>query len=86
MQLRRGGSKSSEKKIDQLNDAQVQKLLNEMVGVIDRDSLTDSALFLLRLVPDGYMPLPHQVGGRRHFEGKLGMYNNACEELNTVCA
>lgn len=43
-----------------------------MVGVIDKESLTDSALHLLRLVPDGYTPLPHQVGGHRHIDGKLG--------------
>ena len=30
------------------------------------------ALQLLRLVPEGYIPLPHQVGGHRHVDGKLG--------------
>ena len=31
------------------------------------------ALELLKLIPQGYMPLPHQVGGHRHVDGKLGM-------------
>ena len=39
---------------------------------VDRESLTEEALELLRLIPNGYIPLPHQVGGHRHVDGKLG--------------
>lgn len=39
---------------------------------VDKNSLTLEALQLLRLVPEGYIPLPHQVGGHRHVDGKLG--------------
>ena len=41
---------------------------------VDRNRLTVEALELLRLIPQGYMPLPHQVGGHRHVDGKLGKY------------
>ena len=34
--------------------------------------LTKEALELLRLIPDGYIPLPHQVGGQKHVDGRLG--------------
>ena len=39
---------------------------------VDRDSLTKEALHLLMLIPDGYIPLPHQVGGQKHVDGRLG--------------
>ena len=39
---------------------------------VDIDSLKKEALDLLGLIPSGYVPLPHQVGGHRHVEGKLG--------------
>ena len=41
---------------------------------VDRGTLTVEALELLRLVPEGYIPLPHQVGGHRHVDGKLGAW------------
>jgi len=41
---------------------------------VDRDSLTKQALHLLMLIPDGYTPLPHQVGGQKHVDGRLGEY------------
>ncbi|XP_019848870.1 PREDICTED: inositol polyphosphate multikinase beta-like [Amphimedon queenslandica] len=71
--LRGSGSpraEPSDRKSDRLDDKQLEKLLDEIF--VERDSLTDSALHLLRLVPDGYVPLPHQVGGHRHIDGKLG--------------
>ena len=39
---------------------------------VDTATLTEEALELLRLIPPGYIPLPHQVGGHRHVDGKLG--------------
>ena len=50
----------------------VERLIRSMEEQIDRDSLTDEAIELLRLVPVGYIPLPHQVGGHRHIDGKPG--------------
>ena len=50
----------------------VERLIRSMEEQIDRDSLTDEAIELLRLVPCGYIPLPHQVGGHRHIDGKPG--------------
>ena len=38
----------------------------------DKNTLTDQAWKLLSLVPEGYIPLPHQIGGHRHVDGKLG--------------
>ena len=38
----------------------------------DKNTLTDQALELLSLVPEGYIPLPEQIGGHRHVDGKLG--------------
>ena len=29
----------------------------------------------MSLVPEGYIPLPHQIGGHRHVDGKLGEEN-----------
>ena len=54
------------------DDVHVEKLIKELKGLVNKENLTDSALELLRLVPDGYVPLPHQVGGHRHIDGKLG--------------
>ena len=39
------------------------------------------ALNLLKLIPEGYMPLPHQVGGHRHVDGKLGEYMSGEEKV-----
>lgn len=50
----------------------VEQLIRSMEEQIDRDSLTDEAIELLKLVPPGYIPLPHQVGGHRHIDGKPG--------------
>jgi 1D-myo-inositol-tetrakisphosphate 5-kinase/inositol-polyphosphate multikinase len=47
---------------------------------VDRGALTDEALELLRLVPEGYIPLPHQVGGHRHVDGKLGFLRRMGQE------
>ena len=39
----------------------------------DKNTLTDQVLELLSLVvPEGYIPLLHQIGGHRHVDGKLG--------------
>ena len=38
----------------------------------DKNTLTDQALELLSLILEGYIPLPHQIGGHRHVDGKLG--------------
>jgi hypothetical protein len=54
------------------DDSRVDQLIAEMEGLTTKDQLKDSAIELLRLVPDGYIPLPHQVGGHRHIDGKLG--------------
>lgn len=44
---------------------------------VDRHRLCVEALELLKLIPEGYMPLPHQVGGHRHVDGKLGFLRKA---------
>ena len=49
-----------------------ESLVFAFLSKVDKNSLTVEALQLLRLVPEGYMPLPHQVGGHRHVDGKLG--------------
>ena len=56
----------------------VERLIRSMEEQIDRDSLTDEAIELLRLVPTGYIPLPHQVGGHRHIDGKPGTPASVC--------
>ena len=37
---------------------------------VDRNRPSVEAL--LKLIPEGYMPIPHQVGGHRHVDGLLG--------------
>ena len=37
---------------------------------VDRNGL--SIEDLLKLIPEGYMPRPHQVGGHGHVDGQLG--------------
>ena len=39
---------------------------------VNKDTLTKEALELLRLIPDGYIPLPHQVGGHKTINGRIG--------------
>ena len=34
--------------------------------------LSAEAKFQLSLIPEGYQPVPHQVGGHRHIDGKQG--------------
>lgn len=34
--------------------------------------LSSEAKFQLSLIPEGYQPVPHQVGGHRHIDGKQG--------------
>ena len=40
----------------------------------DRDvsKLSEEARKMLKLVPIGYVPLPHQVGGHSYFDGQIG--------------
>ena len=49
---------------------------------VDRNRLSVEALELLKLIPQGYMPLPHQVGGHRHVDGKLGEYGKREGEIS----
>ena len=51
----------------------------------DKNTLTDQALELLSLVPEGYIPLPHQIGGHRHVDGKLGEGEREGGSNNIVC-
>ena len=53
-------------------DLRVHKLIEALEGIVTMDQLNRDAVELLRLVPDGYIPLPHQVGGHRHIDGKVG--------------
>ena len=41
----------------------------------DRDvsKLSEEARKMLKLVPIGYVPLPHQVGGHSYFDGQIGI-------------
>ena len=48
---------------------------------IDKSQLTDEAQQLLRLIPHGYVPLPHQVAGHRHVDGKIGKLQYFCQPL-----
>ena len=34
--------------------------------------LSSEARYQLSLIPEGYQPVPHQVGGHRHIDGKQG--------------
>lgn len=35
--------------------------------------LSSEARYQLSLIPEGYQPVPHQVGGHRHIDGKQGV-------------
>lgn len=50
----------------------VHKLIDALEGIITVDQLNNEAVELLKLVPEGYIPLPHQVGGHRHIDGRMG--------------
>ena len=55
------------------SDSFIDGLLAAMGGVVIKEQLNEQAIHLLSLVPKGYIPLPHQVGGHRHIDGKPGM-------------
>ena len=53
-----------------------EALIDTVIRFMDNDisisSLSEEAVKLLMLIPDGYIPVPHQVGGHRHVDGKFG--------------
>ena len=57
-------------------DKRVEKLVEALQDIVTMDQLNNEAVQLLRLVPDGYIPLPHQVGGHRLIDGKPGMFHD----------
>ncbi|CAI8046652.1 Inositol polyphosphate multikinase [Geodia barretti] len=61
-------------------DQLVEMAIKCLDDKVDRGNLTLEALELLRLVPEGYIPLPHQVGGHRHVDGKLGFLRRKGQE------
>ena len=46
----------------------IDSVIRYMDNDIDVSSLSDEAVKLLNLIPEGYIPVPHQVGGHRHVE------------------
>ena len=52
----------------------IDSVIRYMDNDIDVSSLSDEAVKLLKLIPEGYIPVPHQVGGHRHVDGKFGKW------------
>ena len=57
----------------------IQRRLNGRVSYHEeqRDvaTFTEEIRKMLELVPIGYVPLPHQVGGHSYFDGQIGQAN-----------
>lgn len=54
------------------HEALIDSVIRYMDNDISVSSLSDEAVKLLKLIPEGYIPVPHQVGGHRHVDGKFG--------------
>ncbi|KAL5505126.1 hypothetical protein EMCRGX_G006507 [Ephydatia muelleri] len=54
------------------HEALIDSVIRYMDNDIDVSSLSNEAVKLLKLIPEGYIPVPHQVGGHRHVDGKFG--------------
>ena len=53
-------------------DQKVEDLLSLVDQYCDTDGLSPEAINLLGSIPDGYIPVPHQMGGHKHVNGKPG--------------
>ena len=54
------------------HEALIDSVIRYMDNDISISSLSEEAVKLLMLIPEGYIPVPHQVGGHRHVDGKFG--------------
>ena len=53
-------------------DEKVEDMLSLVDQYCDTDGLSPEAINLLGSIPDGYIPVPHQMGGHKHVNGKPG--------------
>ena len=60
-----------------MDSSQSKGNLQDMWPLVDQycdtDVLSSEAIQLLSTIPDGYIPVPHQMGGHKHVNGKPGM-------------
>ena len=50
----------------------VSEILLMLENGSSQGALSSESLKLLSCIPDGYIPLPHQIAGHRHTNGKDG--------------
>ena len=57
-------------------DTSQKRNLQDMWSLVDQycdtDGISSEAIQLLGTIPDGYIPVPHQMGGHKHVNGKPG--------------
>ncbi|KAI6659737.1 hypothetical protein LOD99_10670 [Oopsacas minuta] len=60
----------------QIDPPEKNKKVQDMLSLVDQycdtDGLSSEAIALLGAIPDGYTPVPHQMGGHKHVNGKPG--------------
>ena len=78
-------SDSSDSDSDPLDTSVSRRNVQDMWSLVDQycdtDVLSPEAIQLLSTIPDGYIPVPHQMGGHKHVNGKPGM---ECEILTAI--
>ena len=57
----------------QKKNKKVLEMLSFVGQYCDTDELSNEAIELLSAIPDGYIPVPHQMGGHKHINGKPGL-------------
>ena len=55
------------------NDKKLQDMLSLVDHYCDTDVLSSEAIKLLCAIPDGYIPVAHQMGGHKYVNGKPGL-------------
>ena len=50
----------------------VLDILSHLENGSDSKVLTEEAIHVLSSIPEGYIPLPHQIAGHKHTNGKEG--------------
>ena len=51
----------------------VMDILSHLENGSDTKILTEEAIHVLSSIPEGYIPLPHQIAGHKHTNGKEGL-------------
>ena len=55
-----------------IGNRNISEILMMLENGSNRGVLTQESIHLLSCIPEGYIPLPHQIAGHRHTNGKDG--------------